>query len=309
MVFVQLPSRRRPHRPWAAALLAVLAITAYLVLIWSADDPARHAALLQWGTLSASPAQWRQFWHDGRLVNLFTALFIHASLWHLLGNGLFLPSLPSQIGALYPVTTVLLARGFLGDDLEGRDFRLRLLDDQVPCPAKQVVGQLDQASGTEANHELFAIFFDLLFGMKSPGAGALGGDEVGVVAGCDPPLAVCPAEDVRSVHRHCGERLGGEQVLQRAGPGRRPQVVVGQRIEVRREHAERQRDEDRDRYGEHEIRRAWRDHRLAVCPHTATCRGGNPSRGRAQRCEAVLRTTSPTPAGPAASGCRGRRAG
>lgn len=90
MVFVQLPSRRRPHRPWAASVLAVLAITAFLALIWSADDPARHAALLRWGTLSASPAQWRQFWHDGRLVNLVSALFIHASVWHLLGNGLFL---------------------------------------------------------------------------------------------------------------------------------------------------------------------------------------------------------------------------
>jgi membrane associated rhomboid family serine protease len=88
MVFVQLPSRRRPHRTWAAALLALLAIAAYLALAWSGG--ARHAALLQWGTLSASPDQWRQFWHDGRLVNLVTALFIHANLGHLLGNGLFL---------------------------------------------------------------------------------------------------------------------------------------------------------------------------------------------------------------------------
>ena len=90
MLFVHLPSRRRPHRSWAAALLAVLAIVAYLALLWTGNDPARHAALLKWGTLSASPAEWRLLWHDGRLVSLVTALFIHASLWHLLGNGLFL---------------------------------------------------------------------------------------------------------------------------------------------------------------------------------------------------------------------------
>jgi membrane associated rhomboid family serine protease len=90
MVFVHLPSRRRPHRPWAAATLAVLAGLAFLWLSLLGDDPARQAALLRWGTLSASPDQWRLLWHDGRLLTLVTALFIHASLWHLLGNCLFL---------------------------------------------------------------------------------------------------------------------------------------------------------------------------------------------------------------------------
>ena len=59
MVFVRLPSRSRSHRPWAAALLAVLATVAFIWLSRSGDDPARHAALLRWGTLSASPAEWR----------------------------------------------------------------------------------------------------------------------------------------------------------------------------------------------------------------------------------------------------------
>jgi membrane associated rhomboid family serine protease len=90
MVFVNLPSRRRPHRPWAAATLAVLAILAYLWLSLLGSDPDRQAALLHWGTLSASPAEWRLLWHDGRLFTLVTALFIHASLLHLLGNCLFL---------------------------------------------------------------------------------------------------------------------------------------------------------------------------------------------------------------------------
>jgi membrane associated rhomboid family serine protease len=90
MVFVRLPSRKRSHRPWAAATLAVLAILAYAWMKWSSDDPAAHAALLQWGTLSASPTQWRLLWHDGRVLTLVSALFIHASVWHLLGNVVFL---------------------------------------------------------------------------------------------------------------------------------------------------------------------------------------------------------------------------
>lgn len=90
MVFVRLPSRSRSHRPWAAALLALLASIAFIWLSRSGEDPARHAALLRWGTLSANPAEWRLLWHDGRLLSLVTALFIHASLWHLLGNGVFL---------------------------------------------------------------------------------------------------------------------------------------------------------------------------------------------------------------------------
>lgn len=90
MLFVHLPSRRRARRPWAAAALAVIATLAYLALLWLDGDPARQAALLRWGTLSASLSEWRLLWHDGRLASLVTALFIHASVWHLLGNGLFL---------------------------------------------------------------------------------------------------------------------------------------------------------------------------------------------------------------------------
>jgi membrane associated rhomboid family serine protease len=91
MVFVHLPARRRRQRqPWAAALLAILAVLAYVWLNWSGNDPTRHAALLKWGTLSASPVEWRLLWQDGRIASLVTALFIHANLWHLIGNVVFL---------------------------------------------------------------------------------------------------------------------------------------------------------------------------------------------------------------------------
>jgi membrane associated rhomboid family serine protease len=90
MVFVSLPSRQKQHPPWAAIALAVLAILAFVGFNYVGDDGERAAALQRWGTLSASPAEWRLLWHDGRLLTLLTALFIHANLLHLVGNGVFL---------------------------------------------------------------------------------------------------------------------------------------------------------------------------------------------------------------------------
>ena len=90
MVFVSLPSRRKQHPPWAAIALAVLAIAAFVALNYVGDAAERQAALQRWGTLSAGPEEWRQLWHDGRLLTLVTALFIHANLLHLVGNGVFL---------------------------------------------------------------------------------------------------------------------------------------------------------------------------------------------------------------------------
>jgi membrane associated rhomboid family serine protease len=90
MVFVSLPSRQKRHPPWAAIALAVLAIVAFIGFHYVGDNGERQAALQRWGTLSASPAEWRLLWHDGRLLTLFTALFIHANLLHLVGNGVFL---------------------------------------------------------------------------------------------------------------------------------------------------------------------------------------------------------------------------
>jgi membrane associated rhomboid family serine protease len=90
MVFVSLPSRHKQHPPWAAIALAVLAIVAFVGFHYFGDDGERLAALQRWGTLSASPDEWRLLWHDGRLLTLVTALFIHANLLHLVGNGVFL---------------------------------------------------------------------------------------------------------------------------------------------------------------------------------------------------------------------------
>ena len=91
MVFVNLPSRRRrTHKPWAALLLAALLVLGYLWLLRSAADPGRHAALLDWASLSANPIEWRSLWHDRRLASWFTALFFHANFGLLLGNVLFL---------------------------------------------------------------------------------------------------------------------------------------------------------------------------------------------------------------------------
>ena len=90
MVFVSLPSRRKKHLPWAAIALALIASAAFLWLSYGGDVGSRQAALQRWGTLSASPQQWRLLWHDGRLLTLLTALFIHANWLHLIGNGVFL---------------------------------------------------------------------------------------------------------------------------------------------------------------------------------------------------------------------------
>jgi membrane associated rhomboid family serine protease len=90
MVFVSLPSRQKKRLPWAAIALAIVATATYVWLAYGVDASTRQAALLRWGTLSASPDEWRLFWHDGRLLTLVTALFIHANLLHLVGNGVFL---------------------------------------------------------------------------------------------------------------------------------------------------------------------------------------------------------------------------
>jgi membrane associated rhomboid family serine protease len=90
MVFVSLPSRQKKRLPWAAIALAIVATATYVWLAYGVDASTRQAALLRWGTLSASPDEWRLFWHDGRLLTLVTALFIHANQLHLVGNGVFL---------------------------------------------------------------------------------------------------------------------------------------------------------------------------------------------------------------------------
>ena len=89
-MFVDLPTRHRPGLRWATPLLAALMCGGYLWLYLLPDGAGTHDALLRWGALSGSAGYWRDFWHDARIFTLLTALFLHANLWHLIGNGLFL---------------------------------------------------------------------------------------------------------------------------------------------------------------------------------------------------------------------------
>jgi membrane associated rhomboid family serine protease len=91
MVFVDLPSRKKTGKRWAASLLAIIAIVMYAWLAWGQHQSpgAHHAFLLRWATVSGQVDLNALFVH-GRVFNLFFSLFLHASLWHLVGNGLFL---------------------------------------------------------------------------------------------------------------------------------------------------------------------------------------------------------------------------
>ncbi len=91
MVFIHLPSRKKRGLHWAATLLAILATVVYAWLAWGPDEVAtrHHDFLMRWATVSGQVGL-RDLFIDGRVFNLVTSLFLHASLWHLIGNGLFL---------------------------------------------------------------------------------------------------------------------------------------------------------------------------------------------------------------------------
>ncbi|PZO10433.1 MAG: rhomboid family intramembrane serine protease [Lysobacteraceae bacterium] len=90
MVFVFLPTRRKPQMRWATALLATLMVAAFIWITLLPDDAAWRATLLRWGTLSGSVTEWRAAMRDERLLTLVSALFIHLGPVHLIGNLLFL---------------------------------------------------------------------------------------------------------------------------------------------------------------------------------------------------------------------------
>ena len=92
-MFVHLPSRRKPHPPWATLLVVAACVLTFLWL--AALPPAeRPALLIRWGTVPATlldmQAPWRQQLAELRAARLVTALFIHADWLHLAGNLLFL---------------------------------------------------------------------------------------------------------------------------------------------------------------------------------------------------------------------------
>lgn len=89
-MFVNLPSRRKPQKRWATPLLIALIVLAFLWLQWWPSALQVKHYLDQWGTLSGSLQQWRVDFTDGRPLTLLSALFIHISWVHMLGNSIFL---------------------------------------------------------------------------------------------------------------------------------------------------------------------------------------------------------------------------
>lgn len=92
-MFVQLPSRRKPHPPWVT--LAVVAASV-LTFMWLATLPLeqRTQLIATWGTVPATlldtHVSWLQQLTELRAARLLTALLIHADWLHLIGNMLFL---------------------------------------------------------------------------------------------------------------------------------------------------------------------------------------------------------------------------
>lgn len=89
MVFVHAPGRRQRQWRWATPLILALCVGTFAVLALS--EPAmRDALLLRWGALSAQIGDWRALLQPERAAGLITALGLHGSGTHLLGNMLFL---------------------------------------------------------------------------------------------------------------------------------------------------------------------------------------------------------------------------
>ena len=92
-MFVNVPSSQRVGRPWATVLLVALCVATFTFMTLS--SPARESAwLLRWGTVPsllfhASGNGWHRLL-DPDVLRLVTALFMHVSWLHLLGNMLFL---------------------------------------------------------------------------------------------------------------------------------------------------------------------------------------------------------------------------
>ncbi|MEO6799915.1 MAG: rhomboid family intramembrane serine protease [Rhodanobacter sp.] len=92
-MFVHVETRRRPHWHWATLLIVSVCVVCFVGLAMMPSSQ-RIALLLQWGTVPANifnahDAVLPQL-TDPALLRLFTALFIHVTWLHLLGNLLFL---------------------------------------------------------------------------------------------------------------------------------------------------------------------------------------------------------------------------
>ena len=89
-MFVNLPSRKKISVRWATPLLVAIIVFAFLWLQWWPSTEQVKIYLDQWGTLSGSLQQWRVDFTDGRPLTLLSAMFIHISWVHVLGNVIFL---------------------------------------------------------------------------------------------------------------------------------------------------------------------------------------------------------------------------
>lgn len=92
-MFVHVETRRRRQWQWATPLIVTLCVVCFVALVMMPPTQ-RVAALQTWGTVpanifSAHKPLWPQL-TDPALLRLFTALFIHVTWLHLLGNLLFL---------------------------------------------------------------------------------------------------------------------------------------------------------------------------------------------------------------------------
>jgi len=92
-LFVHVETRRRPHWHWATLLIVSVCVVCFVGLAMMPSSQ-RVALLLHWGTVPANIFNSRDGilpqLTDPALLRLFTALFIHVTWLHLLGNLLFL---------------------------------------------------------------------------------------------------------------------------------------------------------------------------------------------------------------------------
>ena len=92
-MFVQLPSRRKPHPPWVTLAIVAASVLTFLWLV-ALPLEQRSALIATWGTVPATlldtQVPWLQQLTELRAARLVTALLIHADWLHLIGNMLFL---------------------------------------------------------------------------------------------------------------------------------------------------------------------------------------------------------------------------
>lgn len=110
-MFVNVPSRRRPPPTWAAPLLMVLLVAAFVGLA-ILEPQTRQLFLRRWGAVPESLFPYGVTWQamlELYPLTLLTAVFIHVDWLHLVGNLLFLAifGLPAE-RALGPLRFLLL---------------------------------------------------------------------------------------------------------------------------------------------------------------------------------------------------------